>query len=279
LKSHFVISFIFLTFFLTPTFAAEPAADPKGKTIEEKSLEKGAEENWAVESIYRSQYIYPSNWGQAGIFRVRSAESLPPGTLTFGIGGEFYTLSNGPDFGTGGSAKTIAENLFIGFSPAKRVTLSIMRRSSSTTFGDPAQLISSLGDFNFSGMYSIPLNSSMVLAPIANILVASNFNNLAPAGSTLSAGLGAAFSFSLFPTVGIPLFTHANLIYHMPQIRSNAPLFISQETYFNFSRFDTITFALGAEYKLGDFIPFFNFKTLYKRAADFRLALNPLKLA
>jgi hypothetical protein len=55
LKSHFVISFIFLTFFLTPTFAAEPAADPKGKTIEEKSLEKGAEENWAVESIYRSQ--------------------------------------------------------------------------------------------------------------------------------------------------------------------------------------------------------------------------------
>lgn len=119
----------------------------------------------------------------------------------------------------------------------------------------------------------------MVLAPIANILVASNFNNLAPAGSTLSAGLGAAFSFSLFPSAGIPLFTHANLIYHMPQIRNTAPLFVSQETYFNFSRFDTLTFSLGAEYKLGDFIPFLEFQETIQAGSGLSFGSQPSKVS
>lgn len=230
---------------------------PEQKPITHQTTVEGEEQVWAVESSARLENIYPSNWGQAGIFRVRSAESLPEGSLTFGIGGEFYSVSN--PFGLG-SANTIAESLFVGYAPTRQLTLSAMRRNSSTTFGEPQQLISSLGDFNFSAMYSVPLSPSFAIAPIANFLVASNFNNLAPAGTTLSAGFGGAATYSLYDSIRAPVFLHANVLYHSPQIRtSKATNSVEPEMFFNFSRFHTVTLGLGAEIKLGDFIPFLEF--------------------
>lgn len=211
---------------------------------------------WGVETSHRREHIYPSNWGHAGIFRLRSAESLPEDTLTFGVGGEFYTITDSPVVSGSSTAKTIAENLFVGYSPVDRWTLALQRRNSSTTFGIPQRLISSLGDLNFSVMYSIPLNDSMAVAPVGNFLIASNFNDLAPAGNTVSAGIGGAFSLSFYPALALPLFLHANLIYHMPQIRGGGLSTVEPETFFQFSRFHTITYGISGEYKLGDFIPF-----------------------
>ncbi|NDG25681.1 MAG: hypothetical protein EB120_00715, partial [Proteobacteria bacterium] len=136
---------------------ANSNASTEEKGIEISEEEEGASETYEVSSVDRKEYIYPSNWGTAGIFRVRSAESYPQGALSFGIGGEFYSISNAPDFGTGSQANSIAENLFVGYAPTDRLTFSVVRRNSSTTFGVPRQLISSLGDFNFSGLYSFPI--------------------------------------------------------------------------------------------------------------------------
>lgn len=234
-----------------------PPNDPEQKPITSSEKVDGDEHTWAVESTTRKEYIYPSNWGQAGIFRVRSAESLPDGALAFGIGGEFYSVSN--PFGTG-NANTIAENLFVGYAPTDRLTLALMRRNSSTTFGEPAQLISSLGDFNFSGMYSFPITPMFAIAPIANFLVASNFNALAPAGSTLSAGFGLAATLSFWQALNVPLFLHANVLYHTPQIRtSKTTTTVEPEAFFNFSRYHTVTTGLAAEIKIGDFTPFVEF--------------------
>lgn len=234
-----------------------PPGDPEQKPLTTQEKVDGEEQTWAVESTSRREYMYPSNWGQAGIFRVRSAESLPDGALAFGIGGEFYSVSN--PFGAG-NANTIAENLFVGYSPTDRLTVAVMRRNSSTTFGEPQQLISSLGDFNFSGMYSFPLTPMFAIAPIVNVLVASNFNALAPAGTTVSAGGGLAATMSFWQALNVPLFLHANLLYHMPQIRtSKATTSVEPESFFNFSRYHTITTGLGAEIKVGDFTPFLEF--------------------
>lgn len=264
------------------TYAAEPLPtvdETKGKkqlTITKTEEVQGEEVTWGVESQTRREHIYPSNYGQAGIFRVRSAESLPEGTLTFGIGGEFYAVNNAP---IGGSAHTIAESIFVGYSPIENWNLAVMRRSSSTTYGDPAVLISSLGDFNFASSYSFPISQSFALAPIANILIASNFNDLAPAGNTVSAGLGVAGSFSFFPTAGLPLFLHANVLYHMPQIRGGAPVTLAPETYYNFSRYNTITLGLAAEYKLGAFIPFMEFLDTIQADAPISFGSNPSKIS
>lgn len=238
----------------TPDPKTPPPAE-KGITHSEEV--PGATQEHEGEVSTRQEFIYPSNYGTAGIFRVRSAESLPEGALTFGVGGEFYSVAN--PFGVG-NANTIAESLFIGYSPTDRLTLAVMRKNSSTTFGDPQQLISSLGDINFSGMYAFPVSSIVTVAPIFNFLVASNFNDLAPAGSTVSVGGGLATTLNLWPATGVPLFLHGNLIYHMPQIRmSKQTLVVEPESFFNFSRFHTVTLGVGAELKLGDFIPFLEF--------------------
>lgn len=238
----------------------------------ESNTASTTEEDYSVESQKRQELIYPSNFGHPGIFRLRSAESLPRYSLSFGIGGEFYSTSNGA---FGEDASTIAEHLFLGFSPLDRFTVAVERRSSSTTFGNPPQLISSLGDFNFSLSYSFPINESLALAPIGDILIASNFNSLAPAGNTLSAGIGAAATFSFFPLFGVPLFAHANLIYHMPQIRGGTTTVPEPETYFRFSRYHTITWILGGEIKLGDFSPFVEFKESVQAASNLNFGNQP----
>jgi outer membrane protein OmpA-like peptidoglycan-associated protein len=255
-----------------------PNEKPIQKTFEEESDERV----YAVETTYRSEYIYPSNYGTAGIFRLRSAESLPDGALTFGIGGEFYSVSDIPPeiqlaYGPG-NANTIAESLFIGYSPTKQLSLGVVRRNSSTTFGTPQTLISSLGDFNFSAMYSFPLSPSFAIAPIFNFLIASNFNNLAPAGSTISAGGGLAGTFSFYPSLNVPLFLHANLLYHMPQLRTTKVGPIDPEAFFNFSRFHTVTFALGGEYKIGDFIPFLEFQQIAHTNSAVSWGRSPAKI-
>ena len=235
----------------------EPA--PLEKPIQQ-SFQVEGEEVIAEETIKRSDFIYPSNWGQAGIFRVRSAESLPDGALTFGIGGEFYSVDDTPNFGYGNtSASTIVESLFMGYSPLKDFTISMQRRNSSTTFGNPKRLISSLGDFNFSALYSFILSPSLSLAPVGNFLIASNFNDLAPAGSTLSAGIGLASTLSFYQLSNMPLFIHANVLYHMPQLRTTKTGPLDPEAFFGFSRFHTLTFGLGVEYKFGDIIPFIEY--------------------
>lgn len=229
---------------------------PKQTPITKSETVQGPSSAWAIESQRRQQLIYPSNHGQAGVFRVRSGEALPNGSLAFGIGGEFYTVSNAPNLGTGAQAETISETLFVGFNPWKRLTIGIGRRNSSTTYGSPQQLASSLGDFNFGTSYSFPVGSMLAISPIFNLQVASDFNNLAPANDTFSAGVGVAATYGLFKSVGLPLFLHANLIYHMPQIRGSAPSTVAQESFFNFSRFHQMFLGLAAEIKLGDFIPF-----------------------
>ncbi len=260
----YVVFFIVLSLF---AFAEDSAPDldtlqregkPKERPIEQREFVKGEDKTVEGETEIRNNYIYSSNWGEAGIFRVRSAESLPNGALSFGIGGEFYSVTNPlPTFGPG-KATTIAESLFVGYSPTQNLTLSVERRNSSTTFGDPQQLISSLGDFNFSGMYSFKINESLFVAPIANILVASNFNALSPAGQTLSAGFGLAGTYGFLETSGLPLFLHANALFHLPEIRtSKTTANLEPEMFFNFSRYNTFTLGLGAEYKLGAYlIPF-----------------------
>ena len=281
MKHVILIIFLGLPFSASRATAAEvlPTIDDKPKNAEGRPIEDDGQKVLAIETQSRSENIYPSNWGEAGIFRVRSAESLPDGTLTFGIGGEFYAVSDAPNLGTGSSANTLAENIFLGYAPLKNWTLAVMRRSSSTTFGDPAQLISSLGDFNFSTSYSFPIDSSFALAPILNILLASNFNNLAPAGNTVSGGLGVAGTYSFYKNFALPLFVHANLLYHMPQIRGSAPTGIAPETYFNFSRYNTVTLGLAAEYKFGDVIPFLEFYDTVQTDAPISFASSPSKIS
>ncbi|MBI4403853.1 MAG: hypothetical protein HY537_06825, partial [Deltaproteobacteria bacterium] len=269
---------ITLFFFTSYCRADEPLPDIDSDLPEAKEVENDLV--WGVETSYRTEHLYPSNWGQAGIFRIRSAESLPPGALTFGIGGEFYAISDAPDLGYGNTrARTIAESLFVGYSPLERLTLAIMRRNSSTTFGNPQQLISSLGDMNFSGMYSFPLTPSTAIAPIINVLVASNFNNLAPGGNTVSIGTGIALSHSLYHSLNVPLFLHANLIYHIPQIRTEISPVVEPETFFSFSRYHTVTLGLGAEYKLGDFIPFMELSSTVHTNSALNLGRSPATLS
>ncbi len=255
-----------ILFTICVALAETPKAESSSKSgdrqapITVSETVEGETEVWGMETETRWRQIFPSNWGQAGIFRVRSAESLPPQTLTFGIGGEFYSISNGPDLSVGNTAaKTISEHLFAGYAFTDRFTFGMVRRNSSTTFGSPQQLISSLGDINFSGQYSIPLTRLAAIAPVVNVLVASNFNQLEPSGNTVSAGIGGAFSILLSDAVGIPLSAHANVGIHMPQIRDSALTALAPEIYFNFSRYTTVTTALGAELQLGDVIPFIEF--------------------
>ncbi len=262
--------------------APPPDTTPRNKAIEETQTTPGEEESYAVESSFRSERIYPSNYGLAGIFRLRSAESLPEGALTFGIGGNFYSVSDAPYFaglGTGGQAQTIAESLFVAYAPIKDLTIGVMRHNSSTTFGQPQQLISSLGDMTFSGMYSFPLSPSVAIAPIVDVLISSNFNNLAPAGNTVSAGFGGAFTYSFYPSLAIPLYLHANLMYHFAQIRGTAPISIAPETFFDFSRFDTITFGIAAEYRVGDFIPFMELSDNVEAGSGLSFGSNPSKVS
>jgi outer membrane protein OmpA-like peptidoglycan-associated protein len=245
---------------------AEPTANPPQQKAIEQQVSKEVEgEIVAVGTTQRTQQIHPSIWGQAGLFRLRSAEGLPEGALTFGVGGEFYSVTNGPLIGgVPNAATTIAESLFVGYSPWKDWTLSVQRRNSSTTFATPGaadQLISSLGDFTFSGAYSARIAESMAISPFVNIGVASNFNNLAPAGTTMSVGVGGAFTYSLFKAMEIPLFLHANAVYHMPHVRGGTPTTIQPETFFRFSRYHSLDLGLGAEYQMGDFSPFLEFHT------------------
>lgn len=270
-----VILFIFLS--LPLSLGAE--TEPSSKPIEITEEEQGATETYEVSSINRNEHLYPSNWGTVGIFRIRSAESLPEGALTFGIGGEFYSVRNAPNFGTGTEANSIAENLFVGYSPIRNFSLAVVRRNSSTTFGTPRQLISSLGDFNFSAMVSFPLNESLAVSPIGNFLVASNFNSLSPAVSTVSGGLGLLGTFSFYPSTQLPFFVHANVIYHMPQIRSNNPGLLASETFYEFSRFHTMSYGLGFEYKWGDFIPFLEFQHIHHTNSPLGFARSPSRLS
>lgn len=285
LKSNHAI-FAILCLLCFPLMAEEPvvpdldtnvATPIEQKPIVKQETVEGEEEVWAVDTTTRREYIYPSIWGTAGIFRVRSAESLPDGALTFGIGGEFYSVPNPLGYG---NANTIAESLFIGYAPTDRLTLAVMRHNSSTTFGEPQQLISSLGDFNFTATYAIPVTKMLVLAPIVNFLVASNFNDLAPAGTTVSVGGGIAGTLSFWQALNIPLFLHANLLYHMPQIRtSKASLVAEPEAFFNFSRFHTVTAGLGAEFKLGDVMPFLEFWQTAQTDSSLNWANSPSKVS
>lgn len=253
MKRHIGVVSIFLA--LGAFGADEP---PKEKVFTTTQTVETEPETFTVGSTRRSVAIFPANWGTAGIFRVRSAESLPDGALTFGIGGEFYSISNAPNFGFGGgNANSISESIFVGFAPTRNLTVAVQRRNSSTTFGTPKQLISSLGDFNFTGQYSFPLSTVFALAPFTNVLVASDFNSLAPAGTTVSVGLGTALTASLFPATGQAIFVHANVTYHVPQIRTGKVIAAPEpEAYFHFSRFHTLAAGLGAEWKLGDATPF-----------------------
>ncbi|MFM8269587.1 MAG: OmpA family protein [Pseudomonadota bacterium] len=276
------LSVIFVILFgLSGPLRAEntPAEELPEKGIEISQEEESASETYEVSSTDRKEHLYPSNWGSVGIFRTRSAESLPSGALSFGIGGEFYSVSNAPDFGTGREANSIAENLFVGYSPLTNLTLALVRRNSSTTFGSPKQLISSLGDFNFSAVYSFPINDSFAIAPIGNFLIASNFNSLSPAVSTLSGGLGTLATFSLYPSTGLPLFFHFNLLYHMPQIRSASTGLLASETFYEFSRFSTLNTSLGIEYKIGDFIPFLELQHTHHFNSSLGWGNSPARLS
>lgn len=252
---------------------------PKEKPIEVMTPEPEETQNTTVETSRRSDFIYPSNWGQAGLFRIRSAESLPEGALAFGIGGEFFSVSDAPDFGYGNrKANSIAESLFVGYAPTPQLTVSVQRRNSSTTFGNPQRLISSLGDFNFSALYAFEVTPSLTLSPIGNFLIASNFNDLAPAGTTISGGLGVASTFSFFKSSNLPLFLHANLLYHTPQLRTTKVGPLDPEAYFNFSRYHTVTVGLGVEFKIHDFIPFMEFIHTAHTNSSLGFGRSPSKL-
>jgi outer membrane protein OmpA-like peptidoglycan-associated protein len=275
---HTFFTFLAATLALAQTERALEETKQVPLTVKEST--QGEDETWAVETQTRWRQLHPANWGHVGIFRIRSAESLPPKALTFGMGGEFYTTGDVPDFGVGSrDAETISESLFVGYSFTDRFTLGVMRRNSSTTFGNPQQLISSLGDFNFSGMYSFPIGKISAIAPIANVLIASNFNNLAPAGNTLSAGLGAAFSILLREVTGLPLSAHANLLYHMPQIRDGGNSTLAPEAFFNFSRYSTITLGIGGDLQLGDILPFLELYQVAQLGSGISAGSSPSKLS
>ncbi|MBY0369405.1 OmpA family protein [bacterium] len=234
--------------------ADDPA--PANKPIEVSAEVQGEKQVWAAGSQSRSEHLYPSLWGQVGIFRVRSGYSLPQGALTFGIGGEFYSLG-ATNFGALGvqTATTIAESLFVGYAPIDHLTISLIRRNSSTTYGPAGgaqQLVSSLGDFTLGTQYEFIINPSLSVAPVVNFGIASGFNSLAP-GSTLSAGLGAAATLSLYSATQLPLFLHAHLLYHSPQMVSSGA---NDELFFNVTRFHSLGVGLGAEFHWGDVIPF-----------------------
>jgi outer membrane protein OmpA-like peptidoglycan-associated protein len=258
---------LYVVFFTIVLNAAARAADaPQGGPPKQLTIDTSAEvptgetTTWAGETTTRSEHLYPSIWGQVGVFRVRSGYSLPEGAISFGIGGEFYSVGNAPPLaGFPVSASTIAESLFLGYAPTQHLTLSVVRRNSSTTFNDgtgTTKLISSLGDFTVGGAYEFELSPSFSLSPLLNIMVASNFNNLAPSGQTVSGGLGAALTYNMYPAWQLPFFLHANLIYHSPQMNTAALASLQPEMFFQFSRYNTLTLGLGAEYHIGDFIPF-----------------------
>lgn len=261
---------------------SEPSATdsaPGQKPIVVRTQEEGPEKEYNVGSSKRLERIYPSNWGQAGIFRVRSAESLPEHALTFGVGGEFYSTTDAPRFTGTSETKTIAESIFVGYSPVERLSLGVMRRSSSTTYGNPQQLISSLGDLNLSALYSFAVTESLALAPIVNFLVASNFNQLNPTGNTLSGGVGMAATFSFFKSFELPLFIHGNLFYHSPQISTSKTGPLEPEAFFNFSRYHTVSLGLGAEYALGDFIPFVEYYDTVQASSGLSFGSSPSKIS
>lgn len=278
MKTNFVSLFIIWLSFSASVCSAEalPDVEQKGKPISYSESEEveGAEEQYAMESSSRAETTYPTNYGHPGLFRVRSAQAFPEGSLTFGIGGEFYAVTDGP---VGGSAHTIAESIFVGYTPVENLSLGVMRRNSSTTYGNPSQLSSSLGDINLTGLYSFELSPSFRLAPLLDILVASNYNSLTPVGRTMSVGVGAAATMSLYPSTGVPILAHANLIYHMPQIRGGTAAV--EEAYYGFSRLDTVTVSLGAEYNLGTFIPFFEFNQTFHASSNLTFGSQPSELA
>src|SRR3954466_12908883 len=92
--------FFIVGFFITNSaVAANPAAEheegPPTLTVESTvEVPTGEEQVWTGETSLLAEHLYPSLWGQVGIFRVRSAYSLPEDTLTFGIAGEFYSVGN-----------------------------------------------------------------------------------------------------------------------------------------------------------------------------------------
>ncbi len=268
-----------------PAWAEGVSGDkaPEQVAIEASQTVPGSDESWATETLTRSEHLYPSVWGQVGIFRTRSAYSLPQGALTFGIGGELYSVGDAPDVTSFGptAATTIAESLFVGYSPLEKLSFFLMRRNSSTTFsvgGGNNQLISSLGDFSFGGSYTFEVSPSLSVAPIANVMVASNFNNLAPSGSTVSGGLGAAATWSLYSATALPIFIHANVLYHSPQIRGASSGTLQPEIFFQFSRFHTLTAGMGAEIHLGDFIPFLEYQSTGQLASSLSFLSSPSKL-
>lgn len=249
-------------------------AKPLGLDAGSSTAAASESQEYELDSTSRGHRLYPSNWGTVGLFRVRSGEAMPAGALSFGIGGEFYTTNNASF--AGGNVNTIAEMLFVGYAVNERLSFGVQRRNSSTTYGVPRTLISSLGDFNFTGQYTIPVSRALALAPIANFLVASDFNNLNPSGLTLSGGGGLAATLSLFPATSLPLFIHANLIYHSPQVSSGNtnPL----HSLYGFSRFHTITLGLGAEYELGDVVPFVEWNHKVQASSSLGLGGSPANL-
>ena len=128
-------------------------------------------------------------------------------------------------------------------------------------------------------MYQIPLTPIAAIAPIANVMVASNFNNLIASENTLSAGFGAAFSILLGNLINIPLSAHANILYHMPQIRTDGDSGLAPEIYFNFSRYHTLTSAVGAELQWGDFIPFVELHQTAQLSSAVSWANSPSRLS
>lgn len=267
-------------------WARAEVTNPTGGPGQQKPIEttqtiQGEQKSWPGETLERQEHIYPTLWGQAGIFRVRSGYSLPEGAFSFGVGAEFYSLGGGPDVTATGpsTATTIAESLFIGYSPLKNLTLSLQRRNSSTTFSAPAtpqQLISSLGDFAIGGSYAVDATPSLVIAPVLNIWVASDFNSLTPSGQTVSAGLGAAATYNFYAMTGLPLFAHANVLYHSPQVSNTGGS--ATETFYGFSRFHTMTLGLGVEWHLGDFIPFLEYYNTAPLGASVSYFNAPSKL-
>ncbi len=275
---------LFVVFFTIGTglSRAEKTAPPEQKPIEVQSSQATEGETWAEETLTRSDHIYPSIYGQAGIFRVRSGYALPQGALTFGIGGEFLSVGNATEFAAFGvnAVNTLTESLFVGYAPIDSLTISIMRRNSSTTYSGPSQaqnLVSSLGDFTLGASYSFELSPLISIAPLANFTIASDFNALTPSGSTLSGGLGVAATFSLYQAINLPLFLHGNLIYHSSQIRSGAGQVT--EKFFGFSRFHSIALGLGAEWHLGDFfIPFVEYHSTLSMGSGLGFFNNPSQI-
>ena len=275
-----LITLLCAVLFTIPVWGA-----PAQLSVETTQTVAGEETVWAAETLTRSEHLYPSIWGSVGVFRVRSAYSLPEGALTFGIGGEFYSLGSAPDvsYGFPTNASTIAESLFVGYSPTPNLTFSVVRRNSSTTFSAPAttgtQLISSLGDFVFGGYYAFEVSPKLTVSPLLNFMVASNFNSLSPAGNTLSGGGGMAATYALYQDLNLPIFLHANLIYHSPQMGPAAIAGVQPETFFQISRYNTLTLGLGAEYTIGDFVPFIEYHNTGEMGAPVAFFSSPSRIS